>query len=385
MRIDVDFYNEKEEQAFSGHPRAGRFQKMVRDGLTIDPLEFLANSMFMEQKLNPGWSTRDELRARAAGRIEEFDEYFDSTDTLRARFPAADMEYRTERAGVAAALSAMDSVFDTHSADWEKIPVSGEKDLDFRVAAVGDGLVTVEAKASIVADPAKKEPGISKHKKSIKDKKAAQDGNRAQERLLGTIVAIPTSHSESARIWLVDPPIDDLDIEPAKHRVLTRLRYYYRVISTIGTPHMLIALSNRIRVLESVSDWSSLDGVPLVSGQGKGFGVPISFSTGIGDMRGHTHGFVMRRKEKLVYVGIDLDAVVMVGKQSFAQVATWESRLSGKEKRDIWVDWDTIGGLGQFETEHIVGAGPSGRQFRFTTFTNRAGTTYGEIPIREKV
>lgn len=338
MRIDVDYYDDSERDLFTESEGYEELEQLVRSGVEIDPFEFLATSMFMEQKGLPSWYGRDELRERAMGRLGEFEEYFDCNASIHARFDASDMEnHRIERAGVGAAISAMDQAFDTHAADWEKIPVSQDKDLDFRVASTGERFVTVEAKGSIVEDPTKKTPSISNHKKHIKEKKEHQAEARGAERLIGTILAIPNDSAHMAKLWLVDPPINLPFTDPRRFRVLARYRFYERMLRMLGEPRLLIALADRLRVLDRLTDIAVLDSVPLAKVNGERFKVPHSF---FAPPRAHTPDHRISAiptwvGDDLYLLGLHVRVIRVIVSQSHQAICEWSAPPSRRSRRFV--------------------------------------------------
>jgi hypothetical protein len=239
--------------------------------------------------------------------------------------------------GVAGSLAVANQAFDLHDADWQKLAVGPEKDMDFWVASDGNRHIVVESKGSVVDNVLLKESGVSGHKSDIKGKKAVQRPKRPRDCLIGTITAIPSNNSrQPARVWLVDPPQPDLDIDPHRFKVLTRLRYYRNVLAAVGRPHLLIALANRIKTLEnSVAAFKDLDGLPLVNADGEPFSVPASFS----QQRSHSldDSIVVAtqvlHESGLLLVGIDLTVIPIIVNQEFRLVAGWRSRRRSRGTR----------------------------------------------------
>lgn len=330
MRFDVRFYDDEEQTQLEKSKEIDGLRKVVDQGLDLDSDAFLAASMFQEQKQEAKWRTREDLRSRAAGRRAEFEDYFDATVTLNARFSPEDMDTRTERAGVAAAICTMDKAFDTHLADWEKIPEKDEKghahkDLDFWVAAAGDRVIAVEAKGSVVADVSKKSTSISAHKKDIKEKKAAQKTKREGQTLIGAILAIPRSEGMNARVWLLDPTVETLGLEPDDFKVLARYRFYAAMIRLIGEPQLLGVLVNRITALERVSRVGELDGVALTRPNGLPFGIPPSFQSPprARSRDGKLVGYLTWSKNSLVFTGLHVGVIDALITQSHAAIRKW--------------------------------------------------------------
>ncbi len=326
ITLDVNFYDDDEASLFRESGVFDQLEGLIENGMTIDPRELLSRSMFMEQKDEPGWRTRTELQNRCLGRIAQFEDYYDvGSGTLVARFPSGQMGTENiERMGVASAIAAMDTAFGTHKADWERLLVSVEKDLDFQVASTGEHYIVVEAKGSVVDRVDVKMQSIPKHKKSIKAKKQVQRKRRPQDILIGTITAITRKPDVHSRIWLIDPPLPRPFDDPFRFKLLARLRFYGKLIAHIGRHHMLVALATRIRALEQLHDVSVLDRAPLFRIDGEPFDVPTSFFTA----RSHSVdqrfvGFTRFHRGRLRFVGFDTDVIIVLVNQDQSAITEW--------------------------------------------------------------
>jgi hypothetical protein len=175
VRFDVAYYDEAEQKLFKTANLSDRFDKIVASGIDIDEFELQSVGLFNEQFDIDGWRTRADLRERAKGRHQVFNDYFAiENERLVARRPPLNMAPgTTEWMGVAASLSTMDAAFGVHAADWTKLDIGDEKDMDFQVASTGEHFVVVESKGSVVRSVNLKE-GLSDHKRSIKEKKDVQ-------------------------------------------------------------------------------------------------------------------------------------------------------------------------------------------------------------------
>ena len=334
VKFDVDYYDEAEKQKFSDLDLESKFKDLVADGLEIDELELLAIGLFNEQYDADGWRTRDDLRDRAKERLAGFRQYFTTEGgSLAAKRAAADMAGNTtELMGAAASLATMDKAFGFHAADWKKLPVGQDKDLDFEIASTGAHYVVVESKGAVVENVRLKD-GLPGHKKSIQDKKKVQRPNRPNDVLVGTVTAIPQDPTQRARVLLVDPPAPLVEEDPFRFKVQVRLSFYRDVLRAIGRPHLLIALTNRLRSIASVSEVKALDGVPLVNADDELFGVPPSFLSD----RSHSldEGLVVlttTTKEGILLVGLDLDVIPVIVAQQFDVVNAWRSSRSGRKR-----------------------------------------------------
>lgn len=341
LHFDVDYYDREEAKLFEGTTFAAEIRNLVATGFDVEPFNLLAESMFMEQKNQPNWNSREDLLNRAFGRLEEFLEYYETKGrTLVAKFSSQEMEnHRIERVGVGATLYAMGRVLNTNAADWEKISIENKKNLDFQVASTGSNFLVLECKASVVEDVMEKTSSISNHKRHIKGKKWEQKPKRPSDTLIGAIAAIPCTDSNPARIWLVDPPLPRPFISARRFKVLAKYRFYERLIRLIGRPFLLIALNTRVYALENIENIEVLNGLPLVDINGEPFGIPASFlNNRSGTIEGSIVGAVRRGTERLMFIGMDTNVIYVIAQQSHEAIIGWTSSMVGRREVRIVVN-----------------------------------------------
>lgn len=340
LHFDVDYYDREESKLFDHTIFSEEIRDLVATGFDVEPLDLLAESMFMEQKNQPSWNSRDDLLNRAFGRLDEFLEYFETEGrTLVAKFSPQEMEnHRIERVGVGATLYAMGRVLGTNAADWEKINIENKKNLDFQVASTGSNFLVLECKASVVEDVMEKTSSVSKHKRHIKEKKHEQKPKRASDTLIGAIAVIPRNDSSLARIWLVDPPMPRPLVSARRFKVLARYRFYERLIRLIGRPFLLIALNTRIHALENIENIEVLSDLALVDINGEPFSIPASFlNNRSGTVEGSIVGIVKRGTERLMFIGMDTSVIYVIVQQSHEAVISWTSSMVGRRQTQILV------------------------------------------------
>lgn len=378
LHFDVDYYDKEESKLFERTIFAEELRELVATGLIVEPLDLLAESMFMEQKNEPNWNRREDLVNRVFGRLDEFLEYFEVEGrTLVAKYSPQEMGYhRTERAGVGATLCAMGRVLGTHAADWEKIDVGNKKDLDFQVASTGSDFLVLECKGSVVTDVMKKEDSVSRHKRDIKDKKREQKPNRLSDTLIGAIAAIPRNDSSPARIWLVDPPLPRPFVSARRFKVLARYRFYERLIRLIGRPYLLIALNTRIYALENIESIDALSDLTLVDINGEPFSIPTSFlNNRSGTVEGSIVGIVKRGTERLMFIGMDTSVIYVVVQQSHEALIGWRSSMIGRRQAEIIVNPGDLGETGT-ETDRSTW-----QSINFDITVNSSGLVLGKANI----
>jgi hypothetical protein len=200
--------------------------------------------------------------------------YFDfSKGSITSRFEGDDTsKAQTEAVGVGASLSLMSNLLDLTEADWEKIPASNIKDMDFSIASTGSSMVEVESKGTTTSI-------LSGFKKSIEDKKKAarerQRKKKNKSELFGVITRLPTSPKEKAKCYLLDPPATTDTDDPSKHKLLARLTYYGRELRMLLGSQFLIGLANRIQDIERIRDYEALNAVSLINSLGDTYTIPL--------------------------------------------------------------------------------------------------------------
>lgn len=327
LKFRVEYYDAEEKRKLSALSCAQKVDAVVTKGLEIPKQDFFAYSMFREQKQESGWRTYDELVKHLPPRIQIFEQYFDlSCREVVSRFKQSDDTdiKLTESAGVGASLALVSYLYGLIEADWEKIPVARVKDLDFEVAATQKEIVEVEAKGAIVSDTLHKTE-ISQRATHIREKKITQRANQNKNTLIGVIVSFPKQAGQDVVCRLLDPDGEDIEIPPAKYKLLARLRFYYRAIRTISHAHFLIALINRISELEKLRAYEELDQLPLLNIDGEIFNTPaslrISRST-VGDDFAFGE-IVPLGNGEFYYYGLVFSIINLLIKQSFSDITNF--------------------------------------------------------------
>lgn len=175
----------------------------------------------------------------------------------------------SEMLGVAGGLSVASIIYGFIQADWQKIPETNKhKDFDYSIASCLPGrCINIEAKGSVVENNSLKPVSVSKHKRDITDKKAdagfTSKYGTTRDICIGIITVADAQRNLQA--WLVDPPVDELQMPPEKAKLLKRLYFYYSILRLISKrSYLTLTLANRIKAIEQISDYASLNGVPLL-------------------------------------------------------------------------------------------------------------------------
>ena len=134
---------------------------------------------------------------------------------------------------------------------------------DSQLASDGTDFILVEAKGTVFeTGNLHRDSGLEQH---IKDKKLAHlAGNPNLTSLFGVITGIPCKSDKTTQCLLLDPLFEDIEMDPAKYQLLSRLYYYSRILRVISRGQLVRALLNRIEVLKRSSNYVEFDGLPLI-------------------------------------------------------------------------------------------------------------------------
>jgi hypothetical protein len=232
----------------------------------------------------------------------------------------------------------MNEIFNLHEADWERIPITNRsKTLDFETSSDGKRFIQVEAKGTIFDSNSLDKDITLKLKKSIEEKKETQRTSaKANMLYFGVIAGFPSSHNSNAVCLLLDPPPNNNLEDPQKHRLLARLYYYVNNLRTISKSHLVMALMNRIRILELANDYKEFDRIPLVDVYGKPLETPpasIYTKTLIGEeIAGNVFPI---SKQEFFYSAFDLEVYSVLAKQDFEIIRTYKSKFAGMSQQQL--------------------------------------------------
>lgn len=284
MKVRVDYYNKKEEELLQKYNNSEEIESIAGSEIDISKDELLSGMMFTEQLDKEGFRTYQDLRIKHQKRLGDIDDYIDMSDgTIKAKSTSEHLNAAgiTERIGVAAGLSTINRIHGLSEADWSRtLPEYDngvrKRDIDYNIdlAASEKGFVQSECKGeinnidrvhaenkgSVVEDNKYKTSSVSNHYRSIKEKKsdirekARNKGNDIENELMyGTITVIDSKHT--AQVWLVDPPAFQVNWDPLKYKLISRLSYYLTAFKEISVHNKIVqALEKRIQVLIEVDD-----------------------------------------------------------------------------------------------------------------------------------
>jgi hypothetical protein len=274
LNIDIAYYNDEQRTLFQGFPNANALNQIVQNGITITEDEFLAYMMFMDQDDNyAGYRTYAELRNLISSRLGDIQNYLSyNNNSVQSIVPPERMHNArfTERIGISLGLCLINKIYGFTAADWKKIPettLNSTFDFEIPVASTGTNFIQVENKGCIVDDNSYKRPTVSRRYREIKVKKDYVRDEEIKKQIpihqnlyYGTIGVLDNRPNSNAKIWLVDPPAFEIEMDPKKYKLLARLRYYLDELRNIGVKRKITdALELRIKEIEAAKDYTQLD------------------------------------------------------------------------------------------------------------------------------
>lgn len=175
--IDISFYSKEHEELLKSSPKFNKIQEVINSGLLFDE-DLWIYALFKEQKNRDGFRSFDDFKHRLSRRITLLEDYIDfDSKTITAIDKHSDKNI-SEYIGVGTALKLISTIHDLIEADWEIIPESQTKDLDFEIGFDDKNTIEVECKGTF--------NGASRYdmKKDIIDKKTTQRKNKNNNHLL---------------------------------------------------------------------------------------------------------------------------------------------------------------------------------------------------------
>jgi len=280
MKIKFSVYNKRHRELFRSNPLFGKIISLDGQKLVISREDFLIYCLFKEQKQYHGYVTFSDFKKKLSERMSLLSDYLDlNSPSITAMFDnAQDQQIITEHVGIGTGLSVISHLHGLTEADWNIIPVNKNKDLDYRISSDGKNIIEVECKGTF-EDANLKSSSVSNMRKHIEDKKVSQRKNDNKNLLYGAITSYSAEPGELAHCRILDPVSYKNYDNPRKLRLLSRLNFYLRELNSISKAHFLIALSNKLQTLSSLSDEEiqKLNNVALVKSNGEPFEFPISF------------------------------------------------------------------------------------------------------------
>jgi hypothetical protein len=280
INLSVEYYDTTQRNLFQGFPNATTLNSVVQNGITFSRDEFLAYMMFTEQMDRNGFRTYNDLQARIQNRLGDIDDFLSfNNGSVQAKIIGNDMMQIgfTERIGVSLGLCVVNRIHGLTMADWEKIPTApgrnGHPTFDFEIpiASTGTNFIQAENKGSTNRNNSQQNNSVQAHYAGIEKKKEYVRNEEAnlqipihQNLYYGTIGVLDNRPNSIAKVWLVDPPAFEIEMNPEKYKLLSRLYYYLDQFKYIGVKEKIIkAIEKRIAEIESSSDYTRFNNIPL--------------------------------------------------------------------------------------------------------------------------
>lgn len=276
LKVSIDYFNDEHRKLFEAYPNATDIEALIENRSTISKEEFLAYFMFSEMDNREGFRNYEELSRKIESRQGLIDDYltFDN-NSVQAQVIGASLNNAriTERIGVALGLCIVNKIHGLTQADWEKIPEAPSRgghptfDFEIPIASTGSNFIQVENKGAAVQDNSGKTGTVrNKYKDILKKKEYLREEEEKLNILIhnnlyyGTIGVLDNRTNSTAKVWLVDPPAFNIEMEPRKYKLVSRLTYYLEEFKEIGLrPKILESLENRINEIIGSKDYKALD------------------------------------------------------------------------------------------------------------------------------
>lgn len=351
IKIDVNFYDETQENKLMAYPSAKSIQEVVKNGVEIPSEEFLTYYLFHKKRPGMrGYRNYEELGRKIGKSLNELDAFieFNGNSIATPTDVGTQVDSITEYVGESIGMSVVNRIHNLSEADWARIPDRGgryaPKVFDYQVASDGTSIVQVETKGSSIDNNSLKTSTVSNHKSSIITKK--EEICKLEDKKLypyhanlryGTITVMDKRQNSTVKCWLLDPEPVEQKTPPVKLRLINRMRFLRDWIAFISPRSQFAAvLSTRVSELEALSDPFELDGIPLLKGTGEPFEI-------IPTPTGDTLGFLMNKSRvtdgpscgivtkisptALFYLGIRDKIAVHAAEQSFREILTYKAEI----------------------------------------------------------
>lgn len=398
IKIDVDFYNNKEKEKFKkNYPDYfPQIEAVVGKQVEIPLEDFKSFFLFRHQTtLLANNLTFNDFLTQLPKKWGYFDDHFSYTTTkdfIATHVPNDTVEL-AESIGVAGALSLSSKIFiGVTQADWTKIPILTTKDLDFKhLASDSKKYLVVESKGSIVDDNTNPST-VYYHKRSILDKKCDDDFKKkystATDICYGVITVADTSNTLKA--WFVDPPVLPQNIDPVKYKLLSRLYFYNDYVRLISSrSYLSLALPNRIISLQNTYEFGQYDKSPIVNSRFEKIKISKAFIESRSWYSKSKDSFTVGRctilEGYIYFIGLDVSIMDMLIEQQFDTINQFKSTPSSfSQKVNCIVHLDEIT-KNTLTKAQIVNSDYEGKSIAlevdFELSMNSSGVVFGRTKI----
>lgn len=357
IRVDVAFYDGGEREKLLRYPTASVMQELVERPIDVPTSEFLSYFLFHRRRPGmPGYRSLNAIghKLNVAMSILDGGIEFNGHSICTAEGVLRQLTEISEHTGEAIGLSVVSRIHGLTEADWTPIDHKRGRGapptFDFQLASDGRHFVQVENKGSSVADNRIVGNAVKAQKRRIAEKKTrleelGQMGSDPYPASLryGTITAVDPRKDGNVRCLLTDPPPGTIDDEPARFRLLQRMRFLRDWISFISVRSQLAsALSTRVTDLEMMRDPFELDRVPLRKGNGERFEFsPLNiarphssfFANKSRITDGPAGGLVLQLSRRALFLtGIREELVAIASDQDFGRISAYRAAPGTRDK-----------------------------------------------------
>lgn len=355
IRISIDYFNEEEKDKLKANLPTDIFQKInnyVSLGyIDIDLDEFKTHLTFTEQNINDSrFNKKEVLAKKVSNRYENFTDYFE-LDTISQNSNLSNLiinpkmvnseiidipKDNIERMGVSIGLCIVNDFHNLSEADWIKIPISNKsKSLDFNfepiISSTGTHILQLECKGHLTKElnSNARISQISKSRQHVLKKKNDANIQYNSDDIVTPVVyygTISVSNFHSTHVWLVDP-ISTIKMNPEKLQLLNRLWFYYDNLRIfMSRTQLVIALANRIAVIEKIENYQQLDNFPLYDSNL--FVIDIenkTFSNYSKSIEGDIIGFISEvNNNEIVFIGYTKLIFEIIIEQNFNKIISYK-------------------------------------------------------------
>lgn len=358
IQVEVAFYDDAEKTKLLAYPTASVMEELVAKPLVIPIAEFLTYYLFHRIKLGTeGYRNYKTIGKKIHIALAHLDECVDfTTHSICVHAPnAKQLTEISEHVGEAIGLAVMNRIHGLTEADWTPIPEqqgrNAKPSFDFQIASDGKQFVQVETKGSSVADnrvlsdavkTQKRKVSVKKHK-LIDLAKKGEDPNPSSIRY-GTIAVLDARKDGNVRCLLTDPPFEQVNEDPARFRLLSRMVFLRDWICFLSPrSNLASSLATRVADLEALNNPFELDGVPLLRGTGEPFYIQpygawsrchstfMASKSRVTD--GPAGGVVTQLSERaLFFVGIREDLLEIATDQQFGELTQYKAEVGSMRK-----------------------------------------------------
>lgn len=270
IKVDLEYYDEVHRDLLRKYSSFEAIDDLVRNGCVIPSAEFFTYYLFYKKRPNlSGYDSYESISRKVELAAMEMDGFVSfNNHSMSATLGSVPFNNAiAERIGEGIGLSVVNKIHGLTAADWGKIPEHNKaKTLDYELASDGYSVIQVEAKGNCSNDNCLKSSSISKHKKSIEEKKGQNLSGASQSVIMyGTIASIDR-RSSPIRCWILDPEPPLYDRVPQQVKLLNRLMYLSTWISYVSPrSNLAVALLNRVQLAEIASDPFEFDNIPILN------------------------------------------------------------------------------------------------------------------------